>query len=160
MQLVILALLACGGDSGPNEASARASLEALRPAFDDIRKQVDAGLGAVSQYEEMDCTAMMEGMREMCQAQAAAQAEEADKQVLAFRDNVMAPISRRDDVISIGCFQGETYLGGEPEPPAGAAPETVDVDGLTLGWGTFGERAGIRISWTTDDRHCDIYLQS
>ncbi len=158
MHVIILTFLACGGDSGPTEASARATLDQLRPAVDDIRAQAEAGLDGVSTYETIDCSAIDGPMREMCEAQNAAQKEQGEKQILNFREKVMGPLNRREDVIALGCFRGDEYLGGEPEPPAGSAPETVDIDGLTLGWGLYGEREGIRVSWTSADRRCDLYI--
>ena len=88
MHLIVLTLLACGGDPGPTEATARASLERLTPAFEDSRNHVNAGLSGVSDYEDIDCSGMIEGMREMCQAQDAAQQAESEDQIKRFRDNV------------------------------------------------------------------------
>ena len=93
----------------------------------------------------------------MCFARSAAQEQASEDQRMAFRQNVAA-ITARDDVIALRCFDGDTLMGGPTSPPSGAAAETVLVEELQLGWGIFGEREGIHLSWTVDTRRCQLYM--
>ena len=156
MSALALLLWSCTA-SGPTEATARADLERLRPALADIRKQVEVGLDTVSTYQPMDCTDVVEGMREMCQAQAAAQEQASEDQHLAFRKDVVDRITARDDVIALRCFDGERLLGGPREVP-GTVSGTLTQDDLVVGWGRFPDRAGLRVGSTAGARRCELYL--
>jgi hypothetical protein len=157
MLSVILTLLACG-PAVPDAASARSDFERLRPAIDDIRAQVETGLSAVSSYTPMDCTEVVEGMREMCLAQSAAQEQAADDQQLQFRKEVIDRLTARDDVIAVRCLQGDTVLGGAAHALDGASKDRLSVDDYLLQWGTFDTVPGLLVRWDIQSRNCQLYL--